>query len=331
MDKRNKTKLNYFYKTLLTLLIVSLYLLLYIGSNGDGTSTAESGTGKELISAPKDGISFKVSSENNNYGFDAIKDKEDAYISLEAEIDKSTNFNVIVKDNPNGAMASPWSYILNIVGSDYNGNYFLNNNETTELTITSLEGNEARTMIEIYGCTGELDGYDDCNIYENQLNVELYKKKVIKQLNVILLNGAVFPSSADELRNYMNSILKQAVYKIDYVLFSEWTLSDFDANKNGHLDLWATQPVPDDDELDDITDIGFGRGWWSYDEPGIAVLNENIKTHWGVEYETSAGDNEINLEDVAAYIEEETYLTIGPLPGNDGTAEKFYVNYKSDN
>jgi len=64
------------------LLIASLYLLLYIGSNGDGTSTAESGTGKELISAPKAGVSFKVSSENNNYGFDAMKDKEDAYISL---------------------------------------------------------------------------------------------------------------------------------------------------------------------------------------------------------------------------------------------------------
>ncbi len=163
MNKKCKIKFEGVNKIILTLVVVLLYLLLFIGSDGGGVSTGDGGIGTELISAPQNGISFKVSSGKNNYGFDAMKDKTDAYISLEAASNtsnKKTSFNVIVNDHPDGALAVPSDLnIFYITGQNADGSYSLTNSTTEELEINSVKTTDDIGKLNINGCTGELDGY----------------------------------------------------------------------------------------------------------------------------------------------------------------------------
>jgi len=150
--------------------------------------------------------------------------------------------------------------------------------------------------------------------------------------NIALLNNVSF--ATDGLKDYMNSILKQAVYRVDnltvdYIIYFD--KSQYDINNNGCLDLWVDDPAPADDEMDEMQTAASGYGIFTSTMPGIAIINDNIKTHWGLKYEIQLpGANGIELKE-AAYIEIGNTLYIGPLPGGQGDGESFYVCWKNGN
>lgn len=330
MNKKCKIKFEGVNKIILTLVVVFLYSLLFIGSDGGGVSTVEVGDGNESISAPKNGISFQENEQGNNFGFDAMKDKVEAYASIKTQ--SSTAFNVIVKNHPNGATAASFNTaLLKIAGAGQDGKFPLENDVTTELTITSLNSDGAVT-VDIEGCTGELAHNDDCYILENELYVKIYEEKKCDVANIALLNYVSF--NTDGIKDYINSILKQAVYQIldlNVTPYPYFDKSQYDINNNGCLDLWVDAPAPADDEMDEMQTAASGYGIFTSTMPGIAIISDNIKTHWGLKYEILIpGANSIELKE-AAYIEIGYTLYIGPLPGEQGDGEPFYVCGKNGN
>jgi len=82
--------------------------------------------------------------------------------------------------------------------------------------------------------------------------------------------------------------------------------------------------------MEEMTEAARSNGIWSATTPGMAVIKDPIRTHWGLKSDVFAGEHKIPLKE-AAYIEKGYTLYIGPLPGGTGTGESFYIYDKQGN
>ena len=239
-----------------------------------------------------------------NYGFDAVSDAGDAYVSVENNI-KSNTFLLLAAENsidryrivPGASTALSRSSMFEIPDPS-NPNLYIWAVRYT-LTSGSITGSEELVLerklqsmqdgtwhwIDLMTLKDEdavLWGYNTPGIFDNPITLfaKIYPPRDLPPIKIQRLYGSTEDLAG--LEDYTAKIVSQAVcYVPEFAIQNDWTPPDkpWDLNGNGKLDVWPNDKTNPGNEFPGFKQWAKDNGIWSDIEIGAAVLEQEFEVH----------------------------------------------------